>query len=329
MNQAAFRRAVAEVEPDVVYLWNLSHVSPSIAFMAEAEELNVCYRGTYWHEWHNDPWWGLWNRRSSSSLRQLLKWPLQQLAGLLTCIPRGELQLEHIHFALEIQKRITLRADQPVIRPVDQGRVAGPLFPLDSYPPGPVRFPPRKLLFVGNIVPRKGLETATRALAALPSEMTLTVVGAPTDPAYGEEMRRLAEECGVSERVDWRGGLPHDEIAPIYRDHDIFLFPSHWETLGYVIAEAMASGTVVVGTAPGGSAELMRHDENALVFEPGDAEECARLVKMLLNDEELFMRLRRNAREMVERDFSLEPTIDRIEAHLYEAADLTPDKDRS
>jgi glycosyltransferase involved in cell wall biosynthesis len=61
------------------------------------------------------------------------------------------------------------------------------------------------------------------------------------------------------------------------------LFTSIWqEPFGRVIVEAMASGLAVVGTAVGGAAEMLVHDENSLVFEAGDSTSLARALRRLI-----------------------------------------------
>jgi glycosyltransferase involved in cell wall biosynthesis len=127
-------------------------------------------------------------------------------------------------------------------------------------------------------------------------------------------------ELGLEEAVSFRGRLPRAEIVALYHDHDVLVFPSVWnEPFGITILEAMACGLPVVATGTGGSGEIVRDGENALVFAPGDAAACARQVGRLMEDDALFERVRRNARESVERHFTLERTIEQIEEGLRAA----------
>src|SRR5205807_2098434 len=88
----------------------------------------------------------------------------------------------------------------------------------------PPRTPPERLLFAGRIHPSKGLHVAIRAVAETSGR--LTVAGPAGDAAYEEEVRRLARELGVHERIDWRGELRRDEVLDLLASHDVLLYSS-------------------------------------------------------------------------------------------------------
>jgi glycosyltransferase involved in cell wall biosynthesis len=109
----------------------------------------------------------------------------------------------------------------------------------------------------------KGVDTALRVLSRVPS-LHLTVAGGG-DPAYAAELRALAAQLSVADRVDWLGSQPQAEIQRLYSRHDALLFPIRWdEPWGKVPLEAMASGLPVVAIARGGSAEYLRDGSNCL-----------------------------------------------------------------
>jgi glycosyltransferase involved in cell wall biosynthesis len=72
------------------------------------------------------------------------------------------------------------------------------------------------------------------------------VVGAPRNAPYAAALKALAESLGVSDRVDWIGGVPLEETVHFYRAASVFAYPSHNETFGLPILEAMATGCPVV-----------------------------------------------------------------------------------
>jgi len=155
---------------------------------------------------------------------------------------------------------------------------------LDPQPASPWRW---RLLYVGRIDARKGIDTAVDALAGLPREATLTVIGA------GDE-RHLAElRARAGARVAFAGPHDRDALKRAYADADVVLFPVRWEEpWGLVPLEAMAMGRPVVATGRGGSAEYLRDGENALFFDAGDAPGLAAAVRRLAGDEHLRARLR-------------------------------------
>ena len=150
-----------------------------------------------------------------------------------------------------------------------------------------------RLLYVGRIDERKGIDTAVDALAHLPREAALTVLGSGEDRVLAELRERCAR-LGLDGRVEF-GVRPRGELPQAYAEADALLFPVRWEEpWGLVPLEAMAVGTPVVATGTGGSREYLRDGENALVVGRGaGAEEFAHAVGRLASHPELRERLRR------------------------------------
>jgi glycogen(starch) synthase len=149
-----------------------------------------------------------------------------------------------------------------------------------------------RLLYVGRIDSRKGIEVAIRALEHLPGAH-LTVVGSGDD-AYLERLRSVARETGTEDRIAFRPGVGRRELPAIYAESDAVVFPVQWEEpWGLVPLEAMAVGVPVVATGRGGSGEFLRDGENCLVYRPADDPvELAAAVHRLAEDEGLRGRLR-------------------------------------
>jgi glycosyltransferase involved in cell wall biosynthesis len=110
------------------------------------------------------------------------------------------------------------------------------------------------VLFVGALRPRKDPVTAVEALARLPEDLRLVMVG----PPRGEE-RRVADtvgRLGLGPRVQVRGHVTRDELAALYRGAACMVLPSRYEGFGLPVLEAMASGTPVVTTTAGALPEV-------------------------------------------------------------------------
>ena len=120
----------------------------------------------------------------------------------------------------------------------------------------------RIVLFVGRLQPLKAPDVAVRTLAELDALLPddglptrLLIVGGPSgDPgaASPENLRRLAAELGVADRVALLSARPQHELAALYRAADVVLMPSHTESFGLVALEAQACGTPVVASDVGG-----------------------------------------------------------------------------
>lgn len=140
-----------------------------------------------------------------------------------------------------------------------------------------------RLLYVGRLDERKGVETLVRAMAHLPAEARLQILGRGPEE-YRTHLRRLASELGVGEQIAF-GVAERSELRDRYAGADAFVFPSEWdEPFGLVPVEAMACGTPVVATGTGGSAEFMADGANCLLYPAGDPEALAAAVRRLAAD---------------------------------------------
>ena len=149
-----------------------------------------------------------------------------------------------------------------------------------------------RLLYVGRIDARKGIEDAIRALPLLPPEATLTVVG-DGDPAEVARLRSLVGALALGGRVELVGMKTHAELPALYDDCNAVLFPVRWsEPQGIVPLEAMALGRPVIATGMGGSGEYLRDGVNCLITPPADPVALARAVERLAGDATLRATLR-------------------------------------
>jgi len=159
---------------------------------------------------------------------------------------------------------------------------------LDPAPPQEWRW---RLLYVGRLDPRKGVDTAVEAMPHLPDEAELELVGG-WDTREEERLRSLARGLGVNGRVRFAGQRDRPDIAAAYAGCDVALFPVRWEEpWGLVPLEAMGKGRPVVATGRGGSAEYLRDGENCVLFEAGDPAALAQAVERLASDPGLRARL--------------------------------------
>jgi spore coat protein SA len=169
--------------------------------------------------------------------------------------------------------------------------------------------------------PYKGVHTLIEAAHIVSSwneipPLEVSVVGDGPEE-YKRQLQDMAFQGRA--RVEFLGKVPHAKLARLYREHDIFVFPSTWqEPFGLTHLEAMASGTPVISTAGGGHGEFLRDRENALVFEKEKADQLAWHILCLIRDRNLSRRLATRARVVVEREFSLERYAADLEAFLQE-----------
>lgn len=105
------------------------------------------------------------------------------------------------------------------------------------------------VLFVSSLWPYKNCDGLLRAWAHARSALTdhqLVIIGAGRDEAYAASLPALATELGIVQDVIFTGGIPLADTVPFYRAAEAFVYPSHNETFGLPILEAMATGCPVV-----------------------------------------------------------------------------------
>ncbi len=177
-----------------------------------------------------------------------------------------------------------------------------------------------RLLAVSDIYVQKNFETLLRAMALLlprHSGLTLDIAGRALDPGYAAMLRTLADELGLSGRVRFLGGQSPEQVAELYREAQVFVFPSLVETFGNPLVEAMASGIPVVCSDTAAMPEIT--GGAALLARPRDEADLARQIGRLLDDEALW---RERAALGLKRagDFSWDGTAAKVVAVLREAA---------
>lgn len=156
---------------------------------------------------------------------------------------------------------------------------------------------PLSLLYVGRLTEDKGVHVAIQALDNLVNQhnfhnVKLRIVGSGQETNYPAYLRKLTNDYNLDKYIEFEGKQPIENMPDIYAASDILLFTSLWhEPFGRVIVEAMATGAVVVGSATGGSAEILVDRYNGLTFLPGNAPELAEKILQLKQNPSLFYQL--------------------------------------
>lgn len=161
------------------------------------------------------------------------------------------------------------------------------------------------LLSVGRLVPVKNASALIEAVARLADEfpdIRCTLVGDGPERARFE---RLAADLGVADRVTFAGAVGQDDILDYYRAADVFVLPSFAEGVPVVYMEAMAMGLPTIGTAVGGTTELIEHGESGLIVPPGNLDKLVEALRRVLSDDALCARLSAGGRRKVVAEFEI------------------------
>lgn len=167
--------------------------------------------------------------------------------------------------------------------------------------PGPLR-----VLFIGNVIPRKGLHTLLAALAQVQGDWHLSVVGRlEVDPKYGRRIRAMVETGGsasrLRDRVSFWGRLDDDDLRAQLETHQLLVVPSSYEGFGIVYLEAMALGLPVIATSAGAAREIVTPGVDGDLVPPEDPAALAAAIQPFLDDCERLRVMSLAARARYER----------------------------
>jgi glycosyltransferase involved in cell wall biosynthesis len=161
-------------------------------------------------------------------------------------------------------------------------------FGTDGPRAGPWRPGAVRLLSVGRLVERKGVETVLQALSSLPEAELVVAGGPPAHLLAGDpnvlRLRAAAAAAGVLPRVHLVGRVPHDQAAQLMRAADLVVTVPWYEPFGIVPLEAMACGTPVVASAVGGMLDSVVDGETGLLVPPRDPDALAAAVRRIVAD---------------------------------------------
>ena len=224
---------------------------------------------------------------------------------------------DHVVVLGELWRRwVSQTFDVPVssISVVNNGVPATPLPRVDR----PARAPFR-LLFLGNLLERKGIADLLHALSLPPAseaDLCLTVAGGGAVSDY----EAMARELGIAGRVRFTGWLDQAAARRCVTEADALVLPAYDEGLPLVILEAMATGVPVICTPVGAIPEVFTDRETALFVQPGDRAGLAAAITELSRDETLQSRLSAAGLAMYERQFTMQAFAARM-ASLYAVLD--------
>ena len=137
----------------------------------------------------------------------------------------------------------------------------------------------QRILFVGRIVPYKGLDWLLRALTQGESSIQLDVAGEGWDRPRVEQ---LAKQLGVSDRITWHGWCNPEKLDQLYQQCFVVVFPSLWpEPAGLVTLEAYARYRPVIASKLGGIPEYVRSGETGILVEANDSKQLATAITEL------------------------------------------------
>ncbi len=185
--------------------------------------------------------------------------------------------------------------------------------------PGPLR-----ILFTGNVIPRKGLHTLILALSGLSRESwQLTVAGSlAMDAGYGRRIKRLIAGAGLEDRVQLLDAVPPERLVRLLESCHCLAVPSFYEGFGIVYLEAMGFGEPVVASTAGAVPEFVGNGREGFLISPGDVGALREAIGRLAGDRKLLLEMSLAAWERSRSHPTWPESMARIEEFLWEAIRL-------
>ena len=314
-------RAVAEFEPDVLYVHKWEHLASLEGFLRGRCPL---VRMVHDHDSYC---------LRSYRYNPLTRKPCTRPAGLHCVVPclaplkRNRGGLLPVRWASYFDKQreiaLTRRFDRSIvatefmkrellINGFDAGRIS--VVPPVPRPAGPLRssFSERNLvLFAGQIIRGKGVDVLLRSLAQVRGRFEAVIVG---DGNHRAACERLSRKLGLADRVTFQGFVPQPELRKFYREASVVVVPSVWpEPMGLVGLEAMRNALPVVAFDAGGISAWLRDGENGFLVPWMNEPQFARRIGDLLADKALARAMGERGLERANRDFDFDRYIDSLE----------------
>ena len=182
--------------------------------------------------------------------------------------------------------------------------------------PGPLR-----MVFLGNLIPRKGLHTVLEAMRSGPPDLRLDVIGSlEADPVYARRMQQIVRETGLAERVNFHGALPDEALAVRLKCADVLVVPSSYEGFGIVYLEGMGFGLPVIGSHAGAASEIIIDGLTGYLVQPGDATGLAACLQILATNRGLLLEMSLHALQRYARQPAWEQIAESIHQFLISMA---------
>ena len=187
----------------------------------------------------------------------------------------------------------------------------------------PARSPLHRLVSIGRLVPRKGVDDAIRMLQWLP-DVELLVAGGPPLRGPGRRSGGPAPACGrqrrlgATDRVTFLGSVGRAEVPALLRSADLVVCLPWYEPFGLVPLEAMACGVPVVGARVGGLADSIEDDRTGVLVPPQRPDLAAQAVRWLLDHPSRLSSMARRGPERVAQRFSWQQVAEQTEAAYAE-----------
>ena len=167
------------------------------------------------------------------------------------------------------------------------------------------------MVTAGRLVSWKGIDGLLTVLSNLP-EWHLVIIGDGPDRGVLEQK---ANELGVSDRVQFTGSIPREQVFGWCIAADVFVLNTYFESFSYQVVEAMHSGTPVVVTNVGSLPELITHEVEGVLVTPDDMDALQKQITSVVSEPEVWRQRTAQAQKKVH-FFTIEECMNQLDAKL-------------
>jgi len=187
--------------------------------------------------------------------------------------------------------------------------------------PGPFR-----LIFVGNVLPNKGLLPLIRDLSELPADAWhLTVAGSlEMDRGYARKVQKAIADRNMKKQVAFAGPVDGRDLASLLNRSQVFVMPYSHESFGMAHLEAMGFGLPVIGSSSGAVKEFVQPEQNGFLIDSGDAAATVNCLKRLHRDRKLLVKMSLAALQTFQEHPGWNDTMAVVYGFLSDLADKKP-----
>jgi glycosyltransferase involved in cell wall biosynthesis len=325
-NARVLERKLAEVRPDVLFVWNLFFLDRSfLQAIQDADCRTVFLLTDNWLILFLRP--GFWYRYFTGDVLSSRSWTAAIRAGLGRLMARIRRKNLPVHGEAIFPSRfMQVFYDQAGFR-FRRTAVIPHGVRLNKHEEGEYRDRTAlvekgwiRLLFAGRIVEMKGVHTILEALPeiiwGLPgSQIRLMVLGEARDREYMKKLEAMILRLNLGRMVEFQPTVQESDLFGVFQAHDIFLFPSLYEPFSLTLIHALASGIPVVASDVGGNKEIVFPGRTGLLFSKGDSRSLAKAVLDLAGKPNLRQAVAVEARK-ASRGFTFQTMVQQVEAYL-------------
>ena len=156
-----------------------------------------------------------------------------------------------------------------------------------------------KILCVGSLIERKGIDLLLKALSELREPYDLFIAGTGEEK---ESLEKLAQELKIDDKIHFLGHLNRAELLKHYADSDLFVLPTREDCFALVILEAMCSGLpIICSKYADGAYDLLENEKNGFVIDPYDTKKFREFIQRILKDKEIQKNMRKESEKIIEK----------------------------